>query len=632
MRNRLKHRIVVFALTWTMLFTGGISSAVAAESNSSDTDLAITKLLKSCQGLLPSKKIECMKSEAKELVGDSIEECSKESLARRLPCIVDRIKGEVANVRSLIWALHLIYQVSHDRDSKNSVLGNLMQMERIKENPLVLLEDKELLARLKSDLQEEIGELKGVDDNGNCRKDASLIGKLNCLRVEYMPAVTAKETMSWVAYTQILVMYVADRHEVGNGLVELQSDLSQIAADPAQLKDEKFREELIGEIREVRKRAVGNMDFWASYGRELRAKFAEIDKISEAANATTGGSKSDWSIGVGGPEWDKTFKDLEEGFAPGSDWDKIFGPNGSMGKTIKDLERTNKNLDQMNKDLDQTNKNLEQINKGLDQMNRDLMEMNKSVNAGMKSLSASMKSIDARMRDIDRQMAGLRVDVAEMRKIQNRKHPEVWDNLYKDLDLSSVGEYVRDGHMSSDENKVLQIIVSGILDLTPGVGDVKGVMEAASGKDTVSGLELTDSDRLIGSIVLLRWMKAGKKLITADELAAAMKAEKATGKIDGWMRKAAWEKVPDSLKGYESVNRKGVGYRWNDGKGNGVRIDKGNPNNPQVYQQVDHVVINSGGKIIGRNGKQIQGSIENDPREAHIPVDEWIKWKAWNQP
>ncbi|MFD9863417.1 hypothetical protein [Streptomyces alboflavus] len=63
-----------------------------------------------------------------------------------------------------------------------------------------------------------------------------------------------------------------------------------------------------------------------------------------------------------------------------------------------------------------------------------------------------------------------------------------------------------------------------------------------------------------------------------------------------------------------------------------MRIDKGEPSNPQKYQQVDHVVINSGGKIIGRDGKVIDGSIKDNPRAAHIPVDEWVKWKAWNKP
>ncbi len=90
--------------------------------------------------------------------------------------------------------------------------------------------------------------------------------------------------------------------------------------------------------------------------------------------------------------------------------------------------------------------------------------------------------------------------------------------------------------------------------------------------------------------------------------------------------------MPESLKPFMKANKKGVGYRWNDGKGNGIRIDQGNPNNSQMYQQVDHVVINSGGKIIGRDGNAISGSIKDHAWEAHIPLEEWLRWKEWDKP
>ncbi len=57
---------------------------------------------------------------------------------------------------------------------------------------------------------------------------------------------------------------------------------------------------------------------------------------------------------------------------------------------------------------------------------------------------------------------------------------------------------------------------------------------------------------------------------------------------------------------------KGVGFRFPGPKQHGMGIDKGNPDNPQVHQEVDHVVINSNGKVIGRDGNPIQGSIKQD--------------------
>ncbi|WP_192816485.1 hypothetical protein [Cupriavidus basilensis] len=81
-------------------------------------------------------------------------------------------------------------------------------------------------------------------------------------------------------------------------------------------------------------------------------------------------------------------------------------------------------------------------------------------------------------------------------------------------------------------------------------------------------------------------------------------------------------------------NKKGVGFRWQDPKnqGNGVRIDKGDPNVSQPTQQVDHVIVRSNGKVIGRDGKPIEGSIKYNAAQAHIPLSEYKKWKNWNSP
>ena len=91
-------------------------------------------------------------------------------------------------------------------------------------------------------------------------------------------------------------------------------------------------------------------------------------------------------------------------------------------------------------------------------------------------------------------------------------------------------------------------------------------------------------------------------------------------------------KIPSDWGG-GATNRKGVGMRWEDpsNRGNGVRIDQGNVNNSQVLQQVDHVVVRSNGRIIGPDGKPVAGSIRENP-QAHIPLDQWLRWKKWNSP
>jgi len=100
-----------------------------------------------------------------------------------------------------------------------------------------------------------------------------------------------------------------------------------------------------------------------------------------------------------------------------------------------------------------------------------------------------------------------------------------------------------------------------------------------------------------------------------------------------WLDDAATAKVPEGW-GPGAANKNGVGTRWTDpgDAGNGIRIDQGNPANSQVSQQVDHVVVRSGGKVLGRDGQPIVGSIKENYDEAHIPLSEWLTWQHWNAP
>ncbi|MFJ4282771.1 pre-toxin TG domain-containing protein [Streptomyces massasporeus] len=287
---------------------------------------------------------------------------------------------------------------------------------------------------------------------------------------------------------------------------------------------------------------------------------------------------------------------------------------------------------ELNKALDDIIKGFDQMNSGLGKMNSAVADVNKALdemNKGIAKANVGMQKANEGIAEANRGMAEL-----------NKAVPQIAKAAQKLRELPSIGKFdfseaLKDfgkGGSSPLDDAASKAMTSALLDLLPGIGDGKGIIEAITGKGTVTGEKLSPTDRLLGSVILLRWMKAGKSAIKAEELREAMKAEKATGKIDGWLSRQAYDKVPPSLKGFEQVNSKGVGYRWNDGKGNGVRIDQGNANNSQVYQQVDHVVINSGGKVIGRDGKPISGSIKDNARAAHIPLDEWLKWKAWNKP
>ncbi|GGU48488.1 pre-toxin TG domain-containing protein [Streptomyces violascens] len=276
----------------------------------------------------------------------------------------------------------------------------------------------------------------------------------------------------------------------------------------------------------------------------------------------------------------------------------------------------NAGFEAMKSSLDTMNSGVKEINEGLDQMNRGV---NKA-NSGMDRINQGIDQSNKAMANLNKAVPQIGAAALKLRELP----------VLKDFDFSEALKDFNNGR-SPLEDKVVQTKFGAILDLLPAIGDGKGIVQAITGQDMATGDRLGVTERLMGSVILLRWMKAGKSVIKVEELNKAIKAEKATGKIDGWLAREAYDKVPSKLKGFETVNNKGVGYRWNDGKGNGIRIDEGNLNNSQKYQQVDHVVINSGGKILGRDGKPIEGSIKENP-ESHIPLTDWLKWKEWNKP
>lgn len=92
------------------------------------------------------------------------------------------------------------------------------------------------------------------------------------------------------------------------------------------------------------------------------------------------------------------------------------------------------------------------------------------------------------------------------------------------------------------------------------------------------------------------------------------------------------EKIPSGW--LEGPARKGGGWRWRDpnNANNEIRIDPGRAEVSMPTQNINHVVINYNGVIIGRNGIRITGGVKSDPMNAHVPLEEWLSWKDWNSP
>ena len=74
----------------------------------------------------------------------------------------------------------------------------------------------------------------------------------------------------------------------------------------------------------------------------------------------------------------------------------------------------------------------------------------------------------------------------------------------------------------------------------------------------------------------------------------------------------------------------GVGLRWFDAKGNSIRIYRGNPKARYEHQRRPYVRISSKGPAIGSDGKPRNDA--KDSPEVHIPLEDWLQWKTWDQP
>ncbi|ATW46692.1 type IV secretion protein Rhs [Streptomyces peucetius subsp. caesius ATCC 27952] len=91
---------------------------------------------------------------------------------------------------------------------------------------------------------------------------------------------------------------------------------------------------------------------------------------------------------------------------------------------------------------------------------------------------------------------------------------------------------------------------------------------------------------------------------------------------------------PSMTKKFKKNENK-QGFVWRAPKGqDSVRIDKGDPKSDWGTQQVDHVVINSGGRVVGRGGELLPpgAKITEYPVQAHVPLSEWLTWRTWNAP
>ncbi|KPH99353.1 Hedgehog/intein hint domain-containing protein [Actinobacteria bacterium OV450] len=168
-----------------------------------------------------------------------------------------------------------------------------------------------------------------------------------------------------------------------------------------------------------------------------------------------------------------------------------------MDKSVEALDEMNAVMVEVNQIIDGMNDGLAQANRGMDLLNEGVGQMNKGLEQTHKAVAGFNKAAE--------QLHGV---------------PD-----FK-FDFSHVAEAVGIPNLSDEERAAQARRESALLNLLPGIGDGKGIVEAITGKDMNTDEPVSVTDRVMGSLVVLSWLRRGGKLIPND----IFKARK-TGKI-----------------------------------------------------------------------------------------------------
>lgn len=139
---------------------------------------------------------------------------------------------------------------------------------------------------------------------------------------------------------------------------------------------------------------------------------------------------------------------------------------------------------ELKKALDDINKGFNQMNSGLDGMNSGVTEVNKGLaqmNKGIDKANVGMQKVNGGIAEANRGMEVLNKAVPQIAKAAEklRELPTTKTIKFDFKDFGKSG--------SPLEDAASKAIASALLDLIPGIGDGKGIIEAITGKGTVTG-------------------------------------------------------------------------------------------------------------------------------------------------
>ncbi|MEU2915948.1 polymorphic toxin-type HINT domain-containing protein [Streptomyces massasporeus] len=183
---------------------------------------------------------------------------------------------------------------------------------------------------------------------------------------------------------------------------------------------------------------------------------------------------------------------------------------GFLKDISKSLDQINAGFDKMNGALDDMNKATAEVNKGLDRANKGIEKANR----GMDKLNEGIKEANKGLTETRKAVDGIGKGASKLREV-----PEL------DFDFSRLADRIGSKDTTPQERAAQERRMSLLLDLLPGIGDGKGILEAITGTDPATGEKISSTDRVLGSLAVMRWLKYGGKLLPED-IRAARKGDK----------------------------------------------------------------------------------------------------------
>ncbi|MGW6863959.1 RNase A-like domain-containing protein [Streptomyces sp. NPDC054901] len=265
------------------------------------------------------------------------------------------------------------------------------------------------------------------------------------------------------------------------GLKELRT---QFTADPARIADPEYRQQFEKQVRAAASGARADIDKMVKDVLELIETVLVMIQFTMAMVALV--------LGLAAIVGDPKFKAAVEGVK-------------------ENLEGIGKALDDINVALAKTNRALDDMNAAMDDINRSLGGLNDAIgkaNKGMDQLNEGIGEANKGLDQMNKAVPGIKQAAERLREVPAFE-----------FDFSHIGKDWSDGPSGLDDAEQ-QRRMSTLLGLIPGIGDAKGVIEAVTAKDALTGEHVGGFDRALGSLAVLRWLRLGSKLVPDDVLRA----------------------------------------------------------------------------------------------------------------